>query len=70
MLINKEDPRKATFETVQNLTLKDIKQFQKDKVTGQPRTIAIIGTVKDMDIKSLKKIGKVKVLKPETIFGY
>ena len=52
------------------LTLKDIKQFQKDYVSGQPRTIAIIGTVKDMDMKALKKIGKVKVLKPETVFGY
>ena len=64
------DPRKATYEAVQNLTLKDIKQFQKDYVSGQPRTIAIIGTVKDMDMKALKKIGKVKVLKPETVFGY
>ena len=64
------DPRKATYEAVQNLTLKDIKQFQKDYVSGQPRTIAIIGTVKDMDMKALKKIGKVKLLKPETVFGY
>ncbi|MBQ6666665.1 MAG: insulinase family protein, partial [Bacteroidales bacterium] len=66
----KEDPRKATFEGVQRMTLKDIKQFQKDYVSGQPRTIALIGTVKDMDMKALKKYGKVKVLKQKTVFGY
>ncbi|MBO4282274.1 MAG: insulinase family protein [Bacteroidales bacterium] len=66
----KEDPRKAIYEEAQQVTLKDIKQFQQNYVTGQPRTIAIIGTVKDMDMKALKKIGKVKVLSQKTIFGY
>ena len=65
-----EDPRKATYEGVQRMTLKDIKQFQKEYVSGQPRTIALIGTVKDMDMKALKKYGKVKVLKQKTVFGY
>ena len=32
--------------------------------------IALIGTVKDMDMKALKKYGKVKVLKQKTVFGY
>ena len=65
-----EDPRKATYEAAQKMTLKDIKDFQQQHVKGQPRTIAILGTVKDMDMKALKKIGKVKVLKQETVFGY
>ncbi len=65
-----EDPRPATYEKVKQMTLQDIVQFQKEYVSGQPRTIAILGSVKDMDIKALKKIGKVKVLKQETIFGY
>lgn len=65
-----KDPRPATYEAVKQMNLNDIVQFQKNYVSGQPRTIAILGNVKDMDIKSLKKIGKVKVLKQETVFGY
>ena len=66
----KEDPRKAIYEEAQQVNLKDIQQFQQDYIIGKPRTIAIIGSVKDMDIKALKKIGKVKVLSQKTIFGY
>ena len=66
----KGDPRPDSYEAVKSLKLQDIVQFQKEKVYGQPRTIAILGSVQDMDIKSLKKIGKVKVLKQETVFGY
>ncbi|MDD4208841.1 MAG: insulinase family protein [Bacteroidales bacterium] len=66
----KEDPRKENFEGLFPLTLQDIKQFQKDYVTGKPRTFVIIGNTKEMDMKYLKKIGKVKVLTLEEIFGY
>ena len=52
------------------LNLQDIKQFQKEYVTGKPRTFVVMGNTKEMDMKYLKKIGKVKVLKLEQIFGY
>lgn len=66
----KEDPRKQTFEELMTLNLQDIKQFQKEYVTGKPRTFVVMGNTKEMDMKYLKKIGKVKVLKLEQIFGY
>ena len=65
-----EDPRKAEFENVQKLSLQDVKQFQKDNVSGKPRTFVMVGNTKDMDMKALKKIGKVKVLKLEELFGF
>ncbi len=65
-----EDPRKASFEGLFPLTLQDIKLFQKEYVTGKPRTYVIMGNTNEMDMKYLKKIGKVKVLKLEDIFGY
>ena len=66
----KEDPRKQTFEELMTLNLHDIKQFQKEYVTGKPRTFVVMGNTKEIDMKYLKKIGKVKVLKLEQIFGY
>ena len=69
-LVLKEYPRKQTFEELMTLNLQDIKQFQKEYVTGKPRTFVVMGNTKEMDMKYLKKIGKVKVLKLEQIFGY
>ncbi len=65
-----EDPRQQTFEGLSPLTLKDIKQFQQEYVTEKPRTFVIMGNTKEMNMKYLKKIGKLKVLKLENIFGY
>ena len=66
----KEDPRKANFEGIQKLTFQDIKNFQTEHVTGKPRTFVIMGDTKTMDMKALKKIGKVQTLKTEQIFGF
>ena len=65
-----EDPRKANFENVQKLNFQDVKQFQKDYVSGKPRTFVMMGNTKEMDMKALKKIGKVKILKLEELFGF
>ncbi len=65
-----EDPRKANFEETQKLNFQDIKNFQTEYVSGKPRTFVMMGNTKDMDMKALKKIGKVKVLKMEEIFGF
>jgi predicted Zn-dependent peptidase len=65
-----EDPRKANFEGVQKLNFSDIKNFQTGYVSGKPRTFVMMGNTKEMDMKALKKIGKVKVLKLEEIFGF
>ncbi len=65
-----EDPRKANFEAIPSITLQDIKQFQKEYITGFPRTYVVLGNTKEMDMKYLKKIGKVKKLKLKDVFGY
>ena len=64
------DPREMIFNTIPNLTFNDIKNFQKTHVSNQPTTYMIVGDTKALDMKYLKKIGKVKVLKLKTIFGY
>jgi predicted Zn-dependent peptidase len=65
-----EDPRKENFEKIQTLNFADIKQFQQEYVTNKPRTFVVLGNTKEMDMKFLKKIGKVKVLKLEELFGF
>ena len=65
-----EDPRKANFEGVQKLNFRDIKNFQTEYVSGKPRTFVLLGNTNEMDMKALKKMGKVKILKLEEIFGF
>jgi predicted Zn-dependent peptidase len=65
-----EDPRKNAYAAIPALTLEDVKQFQKEYVTGKPQTILIMGDVNDMDMEYLKKLGKVTVLKLKDIFYY
>ncbi|MDR2408211.1 MAG: insulinase family protein [Bacteroidales bacterium] len=65
-----EDPRKEDFEKIQTLNFANIKQFQQEYVTNKPRTFIVLGNTKEMDMKFLKKTGKVKVLKLEEVFGF
>jgi len=64
------DSRKETFDNVQNLTLEEVKAFQEKYVKNRPYTYCILGDSKDLDLKSLEKIGKIKRVTKEEIFGY
>jgi predicted Zn-dependent peptidase len=64
------DSRKDVFDNVQNMTLEDVKAFQKKYVKDRPYTYCVLGDSKDLDLKSLEKIGKIKKLTKEEIFGY
>jgi predicted Zn-dependent peptidase len=64
------DSRKFIFDQVQNMTLEDVKAFQEKYVKERPYTYCILGDSKDLDLKSLEKIGKIKRVTKEEIFGY
>jgi predicted Zn-dependent peptidase len=64
------DSRKATFEQVPEMTLADVKAFQEKYIKEKPYTYCILGDSKDLDLKSLEKIGKITKLSKEEIFGY
>jgi predicted Zn-dependent peptidase len=66
----KEDPNKAIFKEIPGITLQDIKKFQDTHVANHPRTVMLVGNTKTMDMKFLKKQGKVKVMNLKDIFGY
>ncbi|MCL1968607.1 MAG: insulinase family protein [Bacteroidetes bacterium] len=64
------DRRKDVFDNVQNMTLDDVVAFQKEYVKNRPYTYCILGDYKDLNLKGLEKIGKIKKLTKEEIFGY
>jgi predicted Zn-dependent peptidase len=64
------DQRKELFERIPNMTLDDVKAFQKKYIKDKPLIYCILGDTKDLDMTMLKKIGKVTILSQEEIFGY
>jgi hypothetical protein len=52
------------------MTLEDTKAFQEKYIKNKPYTYCILGDTKDLDMEMLKKIGPVKTLTQEDIFGY
>lgn len=66
-----EEPTdKALYEAVQNMTLEDVKAFQQEYVKGRTYNYAILGDIKNLDLKYLGTLGTIKVLSSTDIFGY
>lgn len=64
------DPRKEIFEKISDMTLDNVKAFQEKYIKNKPFTYCILGDTTDLDAETLKKIGTVKILTQEEIFGY
>ena len=58
------------YETVQDLTLEDVKETQQKWVEGRTYHYGILGDIKDLDTKYLRTLGPVQTLTLEEIFGY
>lgn len=64
------DLRKNVYEEIPRLTFNDVKDFQKNYVSNKKYIILVLGDVKKLDMKTLEKYGKVKVLSLKDVFGY
>jgi predicted Zn-dependent peptidase len=64
------DQRKTEYETVDKLTMDDIKQFHRDQLSGKSFTYCVVANDKKVNMDELKKVGEVKVLSLEEVFGY
>jgi predicted Zn-dependent peptidase len=64
------DSRIEMFNKIPNMTLENVKEFQKQYIKDKPKTYCILGNTKDLDIEALKKTGPVTILTQEEIFGY
>ena len=65
-----KDLSEATYQAIQKLTLKDIVAFEEANMARKPFRYIILGDEKELDMPALEKIGPVKRLTLEEIFGY
>jgi len=66
----KEDARKKLYTTVDGITMADLKNFHKNYFSGKPYTYAIVASEKKVSMDDMKKLGEVKKITLEEIFGY
>jgi predicted Zn-dependent peptidase len=64
------DYRKSIYDKVESLTFDDIKSFFTHTIAGKPYTYCVIASRDKINMDDLKKIGTVKELTLEDIFGY
>ena len=65
-----EDPRKTIYSTVDNIKMQDLKTFHDTNFSGKPYTYAIVASEKRVPMKDLEKLGEVKKISLEELFGY
>ena len=64
------DIDKSIYEALPALQLSDIVRFEQQQMAGKPYRYVILGDEKELDMKSLEKIGPIRRLTTEEIFGY
>lgn len=64
------DNREEIYNEVKKMTMKDLAQFFTENIKGSEYTSLVIGNKKDMNMKALKKLGKVEELDIDYLFNY
>jgi predicted Zn-dependent peptidase len=64
------DLNEKVYKALSNLKLQDIVDFEKQLMANKQYRYIILGDEKELDMKALEKIGPVKRLTTEEIFGY
>ena len=58
------------YEQLPQLTLQNVVDFAKQRIADKSYRYIILGDEKELDMKSLEKIGPIRRLKTEEVFGY
>lgn len=66
----KDDIRKQVYTNVDKITMDDVKKFHQQYFSGKPFTYALVASEKNINMNDLKKIGEVKKISLEELFGY
>ena len=64
------DLNSKVYNDLQKLTLQDIVNFEQQQVARKPYRYIILGNENELDMPSLEKIGPVRRLTIEEVFGY
>lgn len=65
-----EDPNKYVFTNIPALTLNDLESHFNTYIAGQTFNYSLVGDETKVDLKVMEKLGPVKKLTPEELFGY
>ncbi len=65
----KEDPRKKRVGYYESMTFNDITNFQKNNISGRSMLITLLTDVERVDMKELKKFGKIVEVNREDILN-
>ncbi|MCZ8228402.1 M16 family metallopeptidase [Flavobacterium sp.] len=66
----KEDIRKKTFSTVDQISMNDLKTFHNNFIANKPYSYAIVASENKIDMNEMKKLGEIKKVSLEEIFGF
>lgn len=66
----KEDARKKLYNTVDAVSMADLKKFHQNYFSGKPYTYAIVASEKKVPMEEMQKLGEVKKISLEELFGY
>ncbi|MGB0776645.1 MAG: M16 family metallopeptidase [Flavobacteriaceae bacterium] len=64
------DNREEMYQTIQKMTMDDLSAFFQDNVAGSEYSTVVIGNKNDMDVESLKRLGKVEELDVDYLFNF
>ena len=64
------DNREEIYNTIKNMTINDLKSFFDNNIKGEKYNVMVIGNKKDLDVKSLQKLGKIQELEVDYLFNY
>ena len=64
------DPRKEEYAALDQLTMGDVKKFHQDQLASKAYTYCVVASDKKVSQDDLKKVGDLKRLTLEEIFGY
>ncbi|HZE84136.1 MAG TPA: insulinase family protein, partial [Puia sp.] len=64
------DARKDEYAALDKLTMEDVKKFHQDQLASKAYTYCIVASDKKINQDDLKKVGDLKPLTFEQIFGY
>lgn len=66
----KDDIRKQVYNSVDAVQMSDLKKFHQTHFSGKPYTYAIVASEKNVSEEEMKKLGEVKKISLEEVFGY
>ena len=64
------DPKEAVYKALPSITLQDVVDFEKKNMARKSYRYIILGDEKELDMQALEKIGPIRRLTTEEIFGY